>query len=346
MMIKTLGAGLTDLLSAHAADVARRTVAAVPATRSRRSVGRLLGLVPDEPESIRVKRKTVDDDDEVTTDADEILKIVRRMAVALGSLDLVAIDICASRLAYVTNNPAVFQEERHGDALRIAMAYSKNDAKTALVSSQIFSGKDRGLTSAAELLHMKTNVPRSVLEVITMVALGQSSYDPWQSLSTFASKTGLDVDYLTALIANASGDQETLSTSLRRLASKIWGMSPSDASIWISLGSGDIGGIERLADKVLDCDVNVAEGLLALGRGGVSEPPLRNVASWPARRRAHQCRLSRPVFFSPNVALGPVWCTVTLWRGVLLNGALTVSRSLPLSSRRLCKGASRGLRRS
>jgi len=112
------------------------------------------------------------------------------------------------------------------------------------------------------------------IEAICAITMFRRSGDPQSDLqSTFEGairhipdKLDVNNDILNAVLAASVGDSATYRDSLLEMFQDELGMSPVVAGGLYSIGSGDIKGIQELAE-LIDIDANIAEGIVALAAG-------------------------------------------------------------------------------
>ena len=112
------------------------------------------------------------------------------------------------------------------------------------------------------------------MEALCVLAIGRKSGDTQHSIRRHFSGTvrmladdlAVNVESITAFFAASTGDTAAYRKSVLQLLQDEAGMAPAVAAGLYSIGSGDIKGVEELAE-MLDIDPGSAEGVVALSAG-------------------------------------------------------------------------------
>lgn len=210
-------------------------------------------------------------------------------AIAVGSLDPLAIGHFARAFGNCRlGTLKQFDWDTHGEALILLSALARHEVEELLQPNAHLNGSSSISHLALKLCPDSDdkNVKKQLsvlIEGLVYIAVsdtlppdseGTNQIDSGEgskghSTHNFASAmaglaTGLNLSTSAILaIRSLSGDEDGLRRSLLSLATHEGSMSPVAAAFFVSVGSGDIAGVEG-ACEILDIDAAIAEGLVSL----------------------------------------------------------------------------------
>lgn len=191
----------------------------------------------------------------------EQTKLLVEGALALGTLNVGAIKSFAREYGLQKNS---FHIEKEGPGLKLTCLY-------ALRTMHLLTDPDPDddMQTAFQLTARLLQVPEDILRAVALlVTVPQLTPSLQPALRLMAQNLELPPVFIEALIAQKRGDHEQLSQALLKIATEEAKMTPVVAAGLVSIGSGEVSGIEGICDAVLlDVDPFAAEGLVALSGG-------------------------------------------------------------------------------
>ena len=190
----------------------------------------------------------------------------------------------AQIVAFLHSAAWIKPEKTHGLMLKLAVSTTSGNASHLAEHLRLFTGDattHRVLFNLTDTLTHNLNFDEShreayalAFEAMCVLSMFRRSGDPQGQLRLlFAKSLRMTAECLeihpaliTALLSASTGDKATFGVALLKLAQDEGGLSPVVAGGLCSIGSGDVKGVEEVAE-LLDLDPGVCEGLVALASG-------------------------------------------------------------------------------
>ena len=190
----------------------------------------------------------------------------------------------AQIVAFLHSARWIWPEHSHGLMLKLAVSTVSGNsshlsehlrlASGDLTTHRVLYNLTDALTHGMSLNEREREGYSLAYEAICVLSIFRRSGDPQgelkalfgTSLRMVAECLEIHPALITALLSASTGDKATFSVALLQLAQDEGGLSPVVAGGLCSIGSGDVKGVEELAD-LLDLDPSICEGLVALASG-------------------------------------------------------------------------------